>query len=63
MPLHQAMFCEASPGPVKYAVSLLGLCENEVRLPIVPASEAAQARIRAAMKAAGVPTDARVSQD
>jgi 4-hydroxy-tetrahydrodipicolinate synthase len=54
MPLHDAMFCEASPAPVKHAVSLLGWCEDEVRLPIVPASEAAQARIRAAMEAAGV---------
>jgi 4-hydroxy-tetrahydrodipicolinate synthase len=54
MPLHEAMFCEASPAPVKHAVSLLGHCEDEVRLPIVPASETAQARIRAAMEAAGV---------
>jgi 4-hydroxy-tetrahydrodipicolinate synthase len=54
MPLHDAMFCEASPAPVKHAVSLLGYCEDEVRLPIVAASEAAQARIRAAMEAAGV---------
>ncbi|HLY06892.1 MAG TPA: 4-hydroxy-tetrahydrodipicolinate synthase [Rhizomicrobium sp.] len=63
MPLHEAMFCEASPAPVKYAVSLLGLCENEVRLPIVPASETARARIRAAMEAAGVPIAIRVPQD
>jgi 4-hydroxy-tetrahydrodipicolinate synthase len=49
MPLHEAMFCEASPAPVKHAVSLLGFCEDEVRLPIVPASETARARIRAAM--------------
>jgi 4-hydroxy-tetrahydrodipicolinate synthase len=54
MPLHDAMFCEASPAPVKHAVSLLGYCEDEVRLPIVSASDAAQMRIRAAMKMAGV---------
>jgi 4-hydroxy-tetrahydrodipicolinate synthase len=53
MPLHDAMFCEASPAPVKYAVSLLGRCSDEVRLPIVAASETARARIRAAMEAAG----------
>jgi len=53
-PLHDAMFCEASPAPVKHAVSLLGRCEDQVRLPIVPASEAARPRIRAAMEAAGV---------
>ena len=54
MPLHDAMFCEASPAPVKFAVSLLGFCENEVRLPIVAASETAHARIRAAMEVAAV---------
>jgi hypothetical protein len=36
MELHDALFCEASPAPTKYAASLLGLCEEEVRLPIVP---------------------------
>ena len=56
MPLHDAMFCEASPAPVKYAVSLLGRCSDTVRLPIVPASEMARARIRAAMEAAGIAT-------
>ncbi|HEX4159266.1 MAG TPA: 4-hydroxy-tetrahydrodipicolinate synthase [Rhizomicrobium sp.] len=54
MPLHDAMFCEASPAPVKYAVSLLGHCNDAVRLPIVSASETARVRIRAAMEAAGV---------
>jgi len=38
MALHDALFCEASPAPTKYAASLLGLCEAEVRLPIVPLS-------------------------
>jgi len=54
MPLHDALFCEPSPAPVKYAASVLGLCENEVRLPIVPASETAQKRVREAMIAAGL---------
>lgn len=54
LPLHDAMFCEASPAPVKYAVSLLGHCSDAVRLPIVSASETARARIRAAMEAAGI---------
>lgn len=52
--LHDAMFCEASPGPVKYALSVLGHCTDEVRLPIVSASESARARIRDAMTAAGL---------
>lgn len=54
MPLHDAMFCEPSPAPAKYGVSLLGLCASEVRLPIVAASPAAQARVREAMVSAGL---------
>ena len=37
MPLHDAMFCEPSPAPVKYGASLLGYCTPEVRLPLVEA--------------------------
>jgi 4-hydroxy-tetrahydrodipicolinate synthase len=51
--LHDAMFCEASPAPAKYAVSLLKRCTDEVRLPIVPASEAARKRIHEAMVQSG----------
>jgi 4-hydroxy-tetrahydrodipicolinate synthase len=54
MPLHDAMFCEASPSPVKFAASLLGLSSPEVRLPLVPATEAARVRIREAMAAVGL---------
>jgi len=43
LPLHRAMFLEASPAPAKYAGSLLGICSNTVRLPILPVSETAQA--------------------
>ena len=32
--LHNALFIESSPGPVKYAASLLGLCEENTRLPL-----------------------------
>ncbi|MEQ1812267.1 MAG: dihydrodipicolinate synthase family protein, partial [Terricaulis sp.] len=53
-PLHKAMFCEPSPAPAKYACSLLGLCTDEVRLPIVPCSDAAKAQIRSAMTHAGL---------
>ena len=51
--LHDAMFCEASPAPAKYAVSLLKHCTDEVRLPIVPATEAARERIHEAMVQSG----------
>lgn len=54
MPLHDAMFCETSPGPVKYAVSLLGKCEPTVRLPLVDIAEASKAKVRDAMKSLGL---------
>lgn len=54
MPVHDAMFCEASPAPVKFAASLLGMSSEEVRLPLVAASEGARARIREAMESAGL---------
>ena len=52
MPLHDAMFCETSPAPVKYGVSLLGHCTPEVRLPLVEADARAgtRRRSRSAMK-------------
>ena len=53
-PLHDAMFCDASPGPVKFALSLLGLCEPDVRLPMVGPSDQAKAKIRAALKELGL---------
>ena len=54
MPLHDAMFCEPSPAPVKYGASLLGLCTPEVRLPLVELTEPGQARVREAMQGAGL---------
>ncbi len=50
MPLHQAMFCEPSPAPAKYAASLLGLCTDDVRMPIAPLSEQGKATVRAALE-------------
>ncbi|WP_072377507.1 4-hydroxy-tetrahydrodipicolinate synthase [Hyphomicrobium sp. NDB2Meth4] len=61
MPLHDAMFCEANPGPVKYAASLLGLCEAEMRLPLVPISQASQRIVDAAMARVGL-TQARAAE-
>jgi 4-hydroxy-tetrahydrodipicolinate synthase len=54
MPLHDALFCEPSPAPVKYAASLLGLCHNEVRAPMMPLTKAGQETVRDAMIAAGL---------
>jgi len=54
MPLHDAMFCEPSPGPVKYAASLIGMSTDEVRLPMMAATEAARDKVKAAMHSAGL---------
>jgi 4-hydroxy-tetrahydrodipicolinate synthase len=54
MPLHHAMFVEPSPCPVKYAVSLLGHCTAEARLPMVPVSESTKKAVRSAMVHAGL---------
>ncbi|HEX5279989.1 MAG TPA: 4-hydroxy-tetrahydrodipicolinate synthase [Micropepsaceae bacterium] len=54
MPLHDALFCEASPAPTKYAASLLGLCGPESRLPIMPLSEHGKQIVREAMQSAGL---------
>jgi len=54
MPLHDAMFCETSPGPVKYAASLLGLCRYEFRLPLVPISKANEKLVEDVMRDVGL---------
>src|SRR5215475_11030141 len=53
-PLHINLFVETSPAPVKYAMSLIGKCSEEVRLPMVPASEKAQTAVHRAMVHAGL---------
>lgn len=50
MPVHDALFVEASPGPVKYAASRLGICGAETRLPLAPISEASKKRVDAALE-------------
>jgi 4-hydroxy-tetrahydrodipicolinate synthase len=54
VPLHDAMFGESNPGPVKYAASLLGFGTNTCRLPLAPISDAAAAQVRAAMAGMGL---------
>ncbi|MEQ8227558.1 MAG: 4-hydroxy-tetrahydrodipicolinate synthase [Rhodospirillales bacterium] len=53
-PVHNALFCETSPGPVKYAASLLGKCSAETRLPICEIAETSKTKVRDAMVAAGL---------
>ncbi len=52
--LHMAMFCETNPIPVKYGASLLGLCSDEVRLPLTPPSETSKKRIKKEMQNLGL---------
>lgn len=54
VPLHDALFSETSPGPVKYAASLLGLTADKCRLPLAPIAEATRTRVRAAMSSVGL---------
>ncbi len=54
MPLHQAIFLEPGTCGAKYALSLLGKCSEEVRLPLVGLTDTTKARIRDAMRHAGL---------
>jgi len=54
MPLHEALFIESSPAPVKFGASLLGKCANSVRLPLVPVTKQTETRVREAMAHAGL---------
>jgi 4-hydroxy-tetrahydrodipicolinate synthase len=54
MPLHTALFIETNPAPAKYALSLLGKCDERVRLPLVPVGDKTRAAVREAMVHAGL---------
>ncbi|HVB68231.1 MAG TPA: 4-hydroxy-tetrahydrodipicolinate synthase [Acetobacteraceae bacterium] len=54
LPLHDALFAETSPAPVKFAASLLGKTADHCRLPLAPVSEATRAKVRAAMTEVGL---------
>ena len=49
MPLHKALFIESSPSPVKYAASLLNLCSDDVRLPLVKITDETKITVKSAM--------------
>ena len=48
--LNNSLFSESSPGPVKFAASLLGLCNSETRLPLVDISEATKSKVSNCLK-------------
>ncbi len=54
LPVHQALFCEANPIPVKWAMARLGLCGPTLRLPLTELEPAGQARLEAALQQAGL---------
>ena len=51
-PIHNSMFIESNPSPVKYAAKLLGLCEDDVRLPLVKVTEPTKEAVKKALKSA-----------
>ena len=52
--LHKALFADASPAPTKFALAQMGLCREDVRLPLAPCSETARAQVLEALRAAGI---------
>ena len=54
LPLHTSLFIESNPSPVKYGASLLGLCSEDVRLPLVKITEHARHIVKSAMNKAGL---------
>lgn len=53
-PIFKALFVESNPGPVKYLLSEMGICANELRLPLVPVEPASEKLILDAARASGV---------
>ena len=53
-PLHNAMFLETNPAPAKYGVSLLGRCENSLRLPLVKVSAETEVKVKTEMTKLGL---------
>jgi 4-hydroxy-tetrahydrodipicolinate synthase len=53
-PLHDALFVESNPGPVKYAAEKLGLCSSETRLPLAPLTQSSKAKVDAALSQVGL---------
>tara|TARA_B110000116_G_scaffold33114_1_gene25194 strand:+ start:265 stop:1146 length:882 start_codon:yes stop_codon:yes gene_type:complete len=53
-PIHTSMFIESNPSPVKYAAKLLGLCEDDVRLPLVKITENTKKAVKKALVSANL---------
>ena len=53
-PVHNAMFIESNPSPVKYAAKLLNLCGDDVRLPLVKITEPTKEAVKKALVSANL---------
>ena len=53
-PLHKSLFIESNPAPVKFAAKLLGLCDDEIRLPLVKIKEKTQEEIKKSLESANL---------
>jgi len=53
-PLHKSLFIESNPAPVKYAAKLLGLCDDEIRLPLVKVKKETQEEVKKALLSANL---------
>ena len=51
-PLHKSLFIESNPAPVKYAAKLLGMCDDEIRLPLVKIKKETQEQVKKALSSA-----------
>jgi 4-hydroxy-tetrahydrodipicolinate synthase len=59
--LMQVNFCESSPGPVKFSMATMGLCEERFRLPMVPPRQASKDKVLAVMRELGLPVAAKAA--
>ena len=59
--LMQVNFCESSPGPVKFSMAAMGLCEAQFRLPMVPPRQASKDKVLAVMRELGLPIAANAT--
>jgi len=53
-PVHKSMFIESNPSPVKYAAKLLGLCDDNVRLPLVKITKKTRDEVKIALSSAKI---------
>ena len=53
-PVHKSLFIESNPAPVKYAASLMGLCSDEIRLPLVKIKKESQEKLKKTLSSANL---------